>query len=547
MSATFTDRLAAAVTLTIAGARHAIPGGAVERIELELEPHGFTGMLEFVLQDDADRGGGFTDRLRSAFLSRAPLAVRVELAAVYDQAEAVKRPEPLVLSGLATRRSTLELQLRRSADQPILARRYRVWLADPAQVLWSQHFPCRLYTRASLADLIREQLGDEIRVRFDWPEADVARPMLFLHLPVEHGTSFYDFVFWYADRRGAQFTHDYAAADYQLRGGPDAAAEPLALFGDDIRCVELVVPPTPAHGVEVCNTYAESARTAAITHEYAAAAIRHDHLMRSSIGQEVDERVDLEKSRLKLPMLEAELTFGRMPVVRLVPGGTVRLSAGDRWSEASALVGTTWRVRRLSLRAVVPARPLDAALQLDSAAYEIALSARLVDSGDARPCHPAFRHPRYPGFAEGKIVSAKGEAGDKTYQVYRNETSSLDEYTVALPAWGGQTVSAPFIPYLGSGNVYVPSYRDERVLLALDLDHARIERLLVWRDGAALSMDVQGEHILLGKSQTSNTSINHVYEDDRPVFNVARTSKADTELIRLSEGALLLRVQEKEG
>lgn len=546
MSATrFTDRLAVSLTLTIAGAQHAIPGGAVKRVELELEAYGFEGMIEFVVLDDAEHGGGFTDALRTDFLSQALAEVHIEVAAVYDQAEAEKPSAPLVLSGLATRRSMVEMQVRRP-DRPILARRYRVWLCDPARHLWTQHFPCRLYTQRSLAQVIEEQVGDKISIRFDWAEVDETRPLLFVHLPVEHGASFYDFILWYADRRGGFFTHDYAAPGYVLHAVREASGDPLGLFGDDIAHVEMILPPTPAHSVEVHNTYAESPRAVRVAQEHAANGIRHDRLMRSAIAQDVDDRVTLEKLRLKLPQVEAEVTFGRMPVVGLVPGLEVKLLAANRWSEGSELVGATWRVRQLRLRAVAVSDSTDEDLQLASTGYEMELAARLVRSEDLRPWHPPFRRPRYPGHVEGKVVSEKGEAGQKTYQTYRNEETSVDEYRVKVPAWADQQVSAPFIPSQGSGNVYLPSYRDERVLLAVDLEHARIARLLDWRDGATLSMDVKGEQILLGKSETSNTSINHVYEDDKPVFNVARTNAADTGTIRISEGTLTLCVREEE-
>ncbi|MDC0723562.1 hypothetical protein [Nannocystis bainbridge] len=543
----FTERLAIGVTLKIAGKEHEIAGGAVKRVELELEPFGFSGELEFVLQDDAAHGGGFTDELREGFLSQEPLDVRVALAVVYDQAESAESPEALVLSGLVTRRSVVELPGWRLPDRPLLVRRYRIAFTDPARALWTQHFPCRLHTHQKLEDVIRAQIGDKIKVKFGWAELAQERPLIFLHLPVEHGASFYDFLIWYADHRGGLFTYDYVTGELDLLSEWPAAGEPRGLFGDDIAGVEMVVPPTPAHAVEVCNTYANGPRTEAIAQTYAESAIRHDHLMHTSISQEVDDRVALEKQRLRLPKLEVELTFGRMPVIRLLPGDRVQMAAANRWNKTSALVGKIWRVRQVSLRALASDGSLDHDLQLASTEYEVSLRARLVDGEDTRACHPEYRRPRYPGYVEGKVVSEKGEDSDKTYQVYRNDDSSLDEYTVEVPAWSQQKVTAPFIPYLGSGNVYVPAYRGERVLLALDLHHARVARLLEWREGAALSMDVQGEHILLGKSPKSSTSINHVYEDDKPVLNVARTSDKDTGLIRISEGTLVLRVEEMKG
>ncbi len=542
----FSDRLTVGVTLTIAGTAHVIPGGSVKRVELELALHGFTGELEFVLLDDVEHGGGFTDELATSFLGLDLGELALEVSATYDAPEAAASPAPVKLSGLVTRRSLEELQLRDQASQPILARRYRLWFADPARVLWTQHFPCRLYTEVKLEDVINAQLGEKITMTYDWAELSEVGPLWFLHLPVELGASFYDFVIEYSDRRGGYFRHDYATGGYALEGTRDVSATAVGLFGDDLARVELIVPEPPRHTVDVCNSYAEAATTTSVSQDQAVTGTRHDRLMRSSIAKDAEDRVTLETTRLILPKLEARIELARMPVIPIVPGGLVTLKAANRWTVGSALVDKTWLVRESSFRAVALEAPLDHDLQLASTGYRVEFFVHLQQSDDLRAMLPAYRKPHYPGLVEGKIVSEKGEDGEKTYQSYANADTSLNEYTVKVPLWADQTIKVPFAPTMGSGNVYLPSYRDERVLLALEFDSARIARLLVWRDGAALSMDVQGEHILWGKSATSNTSVNHVYEDENPVFNVARTHATDTTLISLSEGTLLLHVEEKE-
>lgn len=542
----FSDRLAIAVSLTIAGTEHTIPGGAVKLLELELDLLGFCGALEFVLLDDSAYGGGFTDALYTDFLGLDLGELSIEVSAVLDAPEAAASPEPLAVAGLVTRRSLTETQLRDHTDLPLVARRYRLEFADPARVLWTQHFPCRLYTEATLQDVVNDQLGDKITISYDWAESSETRAMLFVHLPVEHGASFYDFVLWTADRRNAVFAYDYAAAGYALTGTRDTSGTAVGLFGDDVAAIEFVVPEVPRHTVDVCNSYAEAATTASVTQDQSATGIRHDRLLRSAIAQDADDRVTLETARLVLPKYEARVAFARVPIVALVPGGLVELLAANRWPSGSAVIGKTWLVRSLSLRAEAEGGALDEDLQLDSTRYRIELGASLLQSDDTRAMLPSYRRPHYPGLVEGKVVSALGEDGEKTYESARNDDTSLDEYTVEVPLWDSKQVKAPFAPLMGSGNVYLPCYRDERVLLALDVDHARIDRLLIWREGAALSKDVQGEQILWGKSGTSNTSLNHVYEDDAPVFNVARTHEADTVLISLSEGNLRLHVEQQE-
>jgi hypothetical protein len=542
--APFEDRLAVSVTLTIAGTAYAFAGGSVPHVELRLANHGFAGAVELLVQDDSAHGGGFEDALLEPFLGADLVEVTVEVAAVHHQPETSQSLQPILVAGLVTHKSMEEVLLRHSSDQPILVRRYRLELADPARVLWTQHFPCQLYTETTPQAIIDEHAGEQITFTYDWAELAEAKPQWFVYLPPERGASFYDFVVWTADVRGGVLTYDYAEQQYSLTALEDASAEAQPLFGDDVHTAEIVVPPTPRHVVVVADSYGDGPRSETIEQEQAVTGVRHDRPMRSPISQDVDDAVTLQRTRLRLPKYEAELCFARVPTVEVVPGTLLTLAAANRWSEGSALVSPTWRVRELRLRATAPAGPLDRDQQSTSTGYTVELSARIAQSDDPRVILPPYRAPSYPAYVEGKIVSEKGEDGEKTYQTYRNETTSLDEYTVRVPLWDDQEITAPFEPAQGSGNVYVPCYRDERVLLEMELEHARISRLLDWREGAALSMDVQGEQILLGKSATSNTSVNHVYEDDQPVFNVARTHDDDTSLLRLGEGALLMRVQE---
>lgn len=540
----FEDRLAVSVTLTIAGTAHAFTGGAVPHVELRLDSHGFAGTVELLVQDDTEQGGGFEDALLDAFLGAELVEATVEVATVYDHAETPDSLSPIRVEGLVTHKSMEELLLRRSGDQPILVRRYRVELADPARVLWTQHFPCQLYTDKTPQAIIDEHAGEHITLTYDWAVLAESKPQWFVHLPPALGASFYDFVVWVVDVRGGVLTYDYAEQQYAITELVDASAEAQPLHGDDVHTAEIVVPPAPRHVVVVADSYGDGPRSETIEQEQAVTGVRHDRPMRSPISQDVDDAVALERTRLRLPKYEAALCFGRMPIAQVVPGTRLTLAAANRWSAGSALVTPTWRVRALELCATALAGPLDRDHQEASTGYTVELRARLAQSDDPCVSLPCYRTPVYPGYVEGKVVSEKGEDGEKTYQTYRNATTSLDEYTVRVPLWADQEVTVPFEPAQGSGNVYVPSYRDERVLLAMELEQTRIERLLAWREGAALSMDVQGEQILLGKSATSHTSINHVYDDTQPVLNVARTHDDDTQLVQLREGTLLLQVQE---
>lgn len=540
----FSDRLAVTLTLSIGGTEHAIPGGSVKELELDLRSYGFSGSLAFLVQDDEAHGGGFTDELLADFLKPDLIEVSVQVAVVLVTAEAGEI-QPIALTGVVTEKSVSEILFRQTAEVPVLVRRYRIAFADPAQVLWGQHFPCQLYTDKSMTDVINDHLGDKITITYDFSDLTESHRLVFLHLPRSAGASFWDFLSWYLEGRAGVLSYDYVTAGYSVAAAKSEAGTPLQLFGDDLESAELRYPEVPRYAPVVLNSNADSPRTEAVDQVQAQTGIRSDVLIRTPISQEVDDEIALQRKLTVVPLCEAHLQFARMPADTLVPGALVELPAANRWSSESSLVGVTWRVRRLRMSAVAPPGPLDHDLQLASTGYQVEVSAELEDKTEPRIERPPFRAPSYPGMVEGKVVSEQGEDGEKTYQLYRDADTSLDEYQVKVPLWADQVVAAPFEPILGSGNIYMPSYRAERVLLAMDVHAAKIARLLEWRSGAPLSMDVQGEHILFGKSDASQTSVNHVYDGDKPVFNVARTNQKDTALISLREGVLFLQVKEQ--
>jgi hypothetical protein len=53
--------------------------------------------------------------------------------------------------------------------------------------------------------------------------------------------------------------------------------------------------------------------------------------------------------------------------------------------------------------------------------------------------------------------------------------------------------------------------------------------------------------LFLGKTAKNNTSVLHDYQADKPVFRILRTNEADTSFLKLEEGKLTLRVEEKQG
>jgi len=208
--------------------------------------------------------------------------------------------------------------------------------------------------------------------------------------------------------------------------------------------------------------------------------------------------------------------------------------------------------------------------------YKIKMTSQLELKGERALNMPPFKVPAYPIQVEGKIVSEEGKEEEETYQLYKypefdidipfvseemeekleqqaekipfvgdKAEAERDQYKVKIPIFDDKQVVCPFEPLFAPGHFYFPAYKDERVLVELDFHSARIVRFLDWRAGGRLPMDTQGNHILFGKSEDSNTSISHIYVDNKPQLNMKRSSSKETEIIQLQEGAIILQTKEE--
>lgn len=542
----FAERMKTSLSLTIAGTTHEIPGGNIKHVDLDLASHGFTARVEFWLPEDQDHGGQRTDALLEAFLGADLIEATLSVAPHPHDSTKASEVVPIEVTGLVRTKSLVEATYERSKDLPVFLRCYRIEIADPAQVLWKQHFPCELYTEATMQSVIEAHAGQHITLALDWDVLTAQKPMLFLGLEEQRQASFYDFVLWYCDSRNGAWWYDYAAASYQIAAAKAEAGEAVKILGDDVASVELTMSEVPRYQYVVLNSYTESTRNAPVEQAQAVTGVRRDVLLRTPIAQVVDDRVTLEGKRVRVPVAEATMRLAAMPLAGLVPGTALSFPTGLRWSSKSALVDKTWRVWRLRLEARGRDPLPEDYMDMDHASYDVVLDLSLEQTTDERVRLPGFRAPSYPVLVEGKIVSEQGEDADITYQNYQNADTSLDEYKVAVPLWESKQITLPFEPYHASGKIYIPAFKNQRVLLAMELEAAHIERFLTWRDDTPLSMDVQGEHIRFGKSATSHTAMQHAYEEEKPVFRLARLNDKDTASIKISEGVLFIEVKENQ-
>ncbi len=542
------ENLEITLTLTIAGTEHAIAGGNVRGFSLCMEPWGVSGSIEFVMQDDASWGGKYTDDLLADFVKADLCEVSLSITPGHLETNTEADDAKITTSGIVLEKSVREDVIKRVLDDPaVLFRRYRVTFVDPAQALWRQHFPVALYTEKAFKDVVEAHKGDKITLTYDWDVITTTASITFFHLDPASRSSFYDLVIWYVRQRNGVFTFDHAEGTYSIKGVKDTSGEASQLVLDDLASMTSFFPEIPRYKPRVLNSYTETPRTELIENANAATGMFRDTLLRTPITQDVDDRVTLETARPLLPLREVEVSFRRFPTVAMSPGSLVNISTTGGHS-ANLLASTEpFRVIFLSLEARAADDGPEPTYGDTAANFSLECEARLEGQSEGRVRLPSVVDPRFPGHLEGKVLSAVGEDTDITYEFETDADTSLDLYRIKIPLFEDQEVNAPYEPESGAGNLYLPLYKNQRVIVAFDFGKATVIRMIDWRSEARVPMDGQGQHLFLGKTSTNNTSVLHDYQDEKPVLRVLRTNDKDTVLFRLEEGKLTLKVEEQEG
>jgi hypothetical protein len=534
----FSEALQLNLDLAIEDDLFRIPGGSIKNCQVHLYSYGFDGKADFWISSDISK-----DKLFSRFTRPDQIEARLSIQGVYNLP--LPRPEPLVVKGPVTWKSVREVDFEEVKGHPVLFRHYAIHFQDPARVLWSQHFPTALNVNAKMEDVIKAQVVEDISLTMDWDALEKQRPMICLGQGAAgNAASFYDFLMWYVTSENGVFTYDSHEQTYSLSGKKNAQGPKVSLLPQEVEEVLVHLPETCRHSVKVLNAYSETPRSEDITQDQAVSGTRRDVLLRTSIASQFDGRRSLEAHRLKNREHEIELVLKEFPAKTFRTGSVVTLDKRT-WSKHVFPHTKKYRVYEIHLNARAKTQAPVQELDTEFAAYNAEMTARLELEDHPRAYLPAFETPHYPIHVEGKIVSEFGKETDKTYQIYSDSQTSQDFYTVHVPLWN-QEIKILFEPYFLTGHFYFPAFKHSRVLLALYFDRAEIDRFLAWGAGARLPMDTQGNHILLGKNEESQTSIQHVYRDDKPVFSIQRILGADSELIELKEGTLILETKEDE-
>lgn len=530
----FAGRLNVTLELSIDGTALTINAGDIKKLAFELDLEGFAASASFwVLRDAVSQ----SDDLIEGFASRSLIETTMTIDRTFD--EPGETMDPLVLKGIVVERRVMERAFEELDDVPVMRRLYEIRFVDPAAALWSNHHPAFVGVETTLKQIVEAQLPTQITISSEWEGYETSLPMCAYALGA---ASFYDWLRWWLDINDVLLRYDAAEQTYSIidskpTGDADEFPAP--------ECGELywVLPEPPRATPRILNTSTEAGTSISTgTNDDALSSLTRDILIRTPVESAGTDRLTLETSRLQGRDAELHGSFTQYPAISMTPG---QLMSFESWSTETRYQASQWRILTLVLDAKAqdedPSRNAGAEFNVYDMTYRFTLEA----SEDAAWRRRPYVAPTYPFQVEGTIVSEQGEEEEGTYQAYQDETTMLWVYQVYIPLFD-VTVSAPYDAQAMPGHFYFPAYKDERVLLGLACTEASIVGFLDWRPGAKLSQDSQGNQLLLGKRDTDETSINHVYEDGNPAFRIERTHGQDRQYVTVEEGLIRFEAFEDE-
>ena len=511
-----------------------VEAGDIKELQINQESYGFEAMVRFWVVSLKSRD---QDELISHFVKDTPIDVTLTLERKFERPGS--NTTPWVLKGLIYHREIFEQQYPAVSGEPVLQREYKIFFADPASVLWTQHHPVDLYVDKSLKDIVADQTNERIQWSTTWKEATTAYHIHSLALGHEYGpASFYDFMHWFAATRHGFIFFDSKLRKYELAGTKKDVGKVQELDPDDLEDTEILFPEISRVTKTIHNSFANKTTSQVIKNTVAVTGVREDIVLTNPAASWATNRKKFETIRNTTKEHILTLTWGRLPTVNIQPGCQLKPSS-DSWSPNRMSTNTTYRVFRILFHAESENQGATENVGEESNTYSIALSTELEPkSSKAQRC-AAFHTPRWPLVVEAKVQSSSGAKTDLTYQPVKDSKASVDTYNLEVGVFNKLKLRAPYRPQSLNNHCYVPFYKDQRVMVALDFQSAEIIRVLDWRKGAKQPTDSQSNHLLLGKPAEGHTSMLYSHVDNKAQFTIERDDKDNKQVLELKDGVIV--------
>ena len=126
--------------------------------------------------------------------------------------------------------------------------------------------------------------------------------------------------------------------------------------------------------------------------------------------------------------------------------------------------------------------------------------------------------------------------------VFQDKKTSQDYYKVKIPLWN-VTIQ---VPLSRSFRPAIFTFPRTKILGSFSRSNStRLKLFDFWIGEKALNCRRTAKEIIsLAKNKTSETSMRHMYVDNKPEFQIYRVEDGDTEIMLLKDGTILLETKE---
>lgn len=528
----FEDAIALSLHLQHDSQEITIHGGNISHLDLHLFLHGFDASIKFYYREDSD--------LQTLCCDQTLVTATLTLCDVHDSTKKF-----LTLKGLVTHRSLLREHINyKVRETPILIRHYAIDFHDHAQVLWRHHFPTALYTDKTFQELL-DMHKQELILNYDLPPLTVKHPQIALGLGSSpNSASFYDFVIWYLSQHRALLLFDYTAHSYSLTH-QHKDSKPLDWSPSYVHNLACRFPEPLRYKSSLLNSYSDNPQTKTFENTHAHASLERQELVTMPVADQFEER-GRQQPPHTFQKHALEAAFQQFPNLAMAPGAIITFQ-NDEWHPKAYYKKEKYRLQQWHLHAATTSPEFLHHEQRTHQHFCATSHALLHLQEDTTVLYPSFTTPLFPFYVEGKVVSEVGSKEEMTYQLSRVEKTSVEYYQVSIPLWEDKKITIEFHPSFNSGQFYFPLCKGERVLVALELLHARLDKVLNWWPRARLPLEQQGNQVVFTpKKEDDYTFLLHTSEKDKSLFKIERLSQKQTQTILLHENDITLELR-KEG
>ena len=541
LTLSFVDRLDSILKLTAGSENIEVPGAGILALDIECKMYGFVANIEFAISSEQT-----SDKLFRPFVNREPIGVILELKSGRESGDGSTTFEKISLCGVVTDRGVQERTSEGLAGNPVIRRRYRIRVVDPAASYWREHFPLELHTQKSFKKVLEAHAPKGIKIDYDWSFLNQEPPFICVAPGGAGGgqANYYDWLVAILEQENGLLEYDCLNRKYRFGSDKSKDTKPATLDREHVLAVEHQFPEPIRHNVQVLNASAEvKPKPKQVKNDDAVDGVKREVMENTPLTTPVERRAGVEQSRLKEPGEIVILNLGRFPYRSFVPGRFVSLQEG--WGARAHEGGRTYRVIALSLwaEAVDGEKAEDGDLTLEAAEFNMKIRLEAEEPSSPTPHRPHGNPISKSIQVEAKIQSASGGDKDRTWFVVEDKKTSQLFYNVHIPLWNAK-IQVPFGPETMPGHLFFPSYKFARVLLDVGMTDARLVSFLDWAEGARSPQDSQANRMVLGKQGIDGTVMEHYYKDQKPMFRIQRQQGQDLQTIELSDGRFFLEVKE---